>query len=44
MLRKLLWLAVTSGLVKKIYDHYRTPKTPFPTARRHPQRAAPHQH
>jgi hypothetical protein len=43
MLRKLLWLAVSSGLAKKIYDHYRRPKAPFPTARRHPQRTAPRQ-
>lgn len=40
MLRKLLWLAVSSGLAKKIYDHYTRPKTPFPTARRHPPRTA----
>jgi len=37
MLRKLLWLAVSSGIAKKIYDHYTRPKTPFPTARHHPQ-------
>ena len=43
MLRKLLWLAVSSGLAKKIYDHYTRPKTSFPTARHHPQRPAPHQ-
>ena len=38
MLRKLLWLAVSSGIAKKIYDHYTRPKAPFPTARRPPQR------
>ncbi len=43
MLRKLLWLAVSSGLAKKIYDHYRRPKAPFPTSRRHPQRMASRQ-
>lgn len=42
MLRKPLWLAVSSGLAKKIYDNYRRPKAPFPTARRHP-RPTPHQ-
>lgn len=39
LLRKLLWLAVSSGIAKKIYDHYARPKTPFPTARRHPPAA-----
>lgn len=40
MLRKLLWLAVSSGIAKKIYDRYTRPKTPFPTSRNHPQRTA----
>ncbi len=39
MLRKLLWLAVSSGIAKKIYDRYTRPKTPFPTARSQPRRA-----
>jgi len=42
MLRKLLWLAISSGIAKKIYDHYTRPKAPFPTARRH-ARPTPHQ-
>lgn len=37
MFRKLLWLAISSGIAKKIYEHSMRRKTPFPTARRHPQ-------
>jgi hypothetical protein len=35
MLRKLIMLAITSGVAKKLYDHYRQKqlKTPFPTSR-----------
>ena len=35
MLRKLIMLAITSGVAKKLYDHYRRKqlKTPFPTSR-----------
>ncbi len=41
MLHKLLWLAVSSGIAKKIYDHYARRRVPFPTARRHPARTSP---
>lgn len=37
MLRKLIMLAVTSGLAKKIYDNYRRRQHPFPTAKEHPR-------
>ena len=35
MLRKLIVLAITSGLAKKLYDNYRRKQmaTPFPTSR-----------
>ena len=35
MLRKLILLAITSGLAKKLYDKYRHKQmaTPFPTSR-----------
>lgn len=37
MLRKLIMLAITSGLAKKLYDSYRqNRRAPFPTAKRHP--------
>ncbi len=40
MLRKLIILAITSGVAKKLYDRYAArPQTPFPTARRHPPQA-----
>ena len=40
MLRKLIMLAITSGLAKKAYDSYRRRhENPFPTARRHPPAA-----
>lgn len=39
MLRKLLWVALSTGLAKKLFDRYARPKTPFPTARRHPPRS-----
>ena len=38
MLRKLIMLAITSGLAKKLYDNYRRKQNPFPTARHHPRR------
>jgi hypothetical protein len=44
MLRKLIMFAITSGLVKKLYDNYRRNemRTPFPTSKRHPEgRARP---
>jgi hypothetical protein len=36
MLRKLLMLAITSGIAKKLYDNYRQKqlRTPFPTSGR----------
>jgi hypothetical protein len=36
MLRKLIMLAITSGLAKKLYDNYRQKqmRTPFPTSGR----------
>jgi hypothetical protein len=36
MLRKLIMLAITSGLAKKLYDNYRTKnlRSPFPTSKR----------
>ncbi len=39
MLRKLIMLAITSGLAKKAYDGYRRKhaQTPFPTAKDHPR-------
>ncbi len=39
MLRKLIMLAITSGLAKKLYDNYRRQqlRTPFPTSRRPPE-------
>jgi hypothetical protein len=42
MLRKLIMLAITSGLAKKLYDTYRRKqmRTPFPTSRHHPERRA----
>jgi hypothetical protein len=35
MLRKLIVLAITSGVAKKLYDNYRHKegRTPFPTSR-----------
>jgi hypothetical protein len=40
MLRKLIMLAITSGLAKKLYDNYRQQqmRTPFPTSGRPPER------
>jgi hypothetical protein len=39
MLRKLIMLAITSGLAKKLYDNYRRKqmRTPFPTSRHPPE-------
>ena len=39
MLRKLILLAITSGLAKKLYDNYRKKqvRAPFPTAAHPPQ-------
>jgi hypothetical protein len=39
MLRKLIMLAITSGLAKKMYDSYRAKnlRTPFPTSSRPPE-------
>jgi hypothetical protein len=39
MLRKLILLAVTTGLAKKLYDQWRAGqmRTPFPTAKRPPE-------
>jgi hypothetical protein len=37
MLRKLIMLAITTGLAKKLYDNYRqkgAERTPFPTSNR----------
>ena len=37
MLRKLIILAITSGVATKLYKRYNArPQTPFPTARHHP--------
>lgn len=38
MLRKLIMLAITSGLAKKAWDNYRRKRHPFPTAAHHPRR------
>lgn len=42
MLRKLITLAITSVLAKKVYDNYRHKqlqmRTPFPTSSRPPER------
>lgn len=41
MLRKLIMLAITSGVVKKLYDNYRRKQmSPFPTSKRPPERRA----
>lgn len=41
MLRKLIMLAITSGLAKKAYDSYKRKKAhPFPTAKEHPHASA----
>lgn len=42
MLRKLIMLAITSGLAKKLYDNYRRKQmqAPFPTSTRPPERRA----
>lgn len=41
MLRKLIMLALTTGLAKKAYDRYRRKdnqsQNPFPTAKDHPR-------
>jgi hypothetical protein len=39
MLRKLIMLAITSGVAKKVYDNYRHKhaQTPFPTSGRPPE-------
>jgi hypothetical protein len=39
MLRKLIMLAITSGVVSKLYKHYRETRvrTPFPTSSRPPE-------
>jgi hypothetical protein len=39
MLRKLIMLAITSGVAKKLYDNYRRQqlRTPFPTSSRPPE-------
>ncbi len=39
MLRKLIMLAITSGLAKKVYDNWRhkNAQTPFPTSSRPPE-------
>ena len=39
MLRKLILLAIASGLAKKMYDQYRggQMRSPFPTAKRPPE-------
>jgi hypothetical protein len=38
MLRKLIMLAITSGLAKKLYTNYMRKQTPFPTSANPPQR------
>jgi hypothetical protein len=42
MLRKLIMLAITSGVAKKLYDNYRRKQmqSPFPTSQRPPERRA----
>jgi hypothetical protein len=42
LLRKLIVLAITSGLAKKLYDNYRHKqlRTPFPTSSRPPEHSA----
>ena len=42
MLRKLIVLAITSGLASKLYKNYRQSqvRTPFPTSSRPPERSA----
>jgi len=42
LLRKLIVLAITSGLAKKVYDNYRRTqlRTPFPTSSRPPEHTA----
>jgi hypothetical protein len=39
MLRKLIMLAITSGLAKKLYNNYRAKnlRSPFPTSKRPPE-------
>ena len=39
MLRKLIMLAITSGVAKKVWDNYRQKQmqTPFPTSSRPPE-------
>lgn len=39
MLRKLIMLAITSGVAKKVWDSYRekSARTPFPTSSRPPE-------
>ena len=45
MLRKLIMLAITSGLAKKAYDSYRRKESrkqnPFPTVKEHPGASSP---
>jgi hypothetical protein len=43
MLRKLILLAITSGIAKKLYDEWRAGKmrSPFPTAKRPPSGYSP---
>jgi hypothetical protein len=40
MLRKLILLAITTGIAKKLYDNYRKGqlRTPFPTSSNHPEK------
>jgi hypothetical protein len=40
MLRKLIMLAITSGVAKKLYDNYRRKQmqSPFPTSKHPPER------
>ena len=42
MLRKLIMLAITSGLATKLYQNYRSTRmrTPFPTSSRPPEGSA----
>jgi hypothetical protein len=44
MLRKLIWLAITSGLAGKLYKNYRDTRirTPFPVSWRPPEGNARH--
>lgn len=39
MLRKLILLAITAGVTKKLYDGYRSTqlRSPFPTSKRPPE-------